>query len=375
MNRLEPTAAIVGEEHVGIDEALAINSRIDRFFRSKEGKTFRMMYEPYSFMRGSKVLFRWRLKRSTHLLNFELKGFEDDVNILNNSERNAVIKYLKYGQLSKVLRKKDRAVRIGEALKPGPRGRGRNFRRPGRRGVPVQSRMNSFVVCKSRYIVESFAQQASTGSDVMFIPVSSGVTPSSYNIFLNPSSVGGRFASEANLFQMYRVARGRVRFITNTTRSGVIVQTASATTTPDYEVRRFVWGISKDPEAAPTNYKTGVEFGGLSQTTDKNTSLEIAPTGWKFVQNDVSVSTNLSNVRLSYFGNLWAHYQNSPSGNGVVTGSFVFELDIHYRYPDTGSLSISRPLTDFVEVDKGDEKKVLETRVSLPIRGKAHAQR
>lgn len=326
---------------LGISSVITLNSRVDRFLISEEGQRFKMMYEPRSRVdRNGDIRTRWVLRDK--FINFQYKGSISSVNLLNNRERNAIIKYLRFGNLpadivgSKLAKKsnndrpKDKAIRYGEADNPGPgRGRRRQRRRRAGNGFPRQLQMRSASVPIRGLPYQIFGSTGAPTSGGLNSEESGATLSNATSVILDPFAIGGRFNVIAQNFLQYRIKKAVLRFRPENTASGVQPNTGSGLTSPVYSNRVFVYGVSKDPDFVPNSFDNATDFGGHVTNVTRLSSVPVPPTGWRYV--DTPASPTAADVRQCGFGALFFWFNGPTTAATPIYGYIEFDGIVQFR--------------------------------------------
>jgi hypothetical protein len=200
--------------------------------------------------------------------------------------------------------------------------------RPGNGGgTGLQSRVINF---SSRELPFRITQ-ATTGTGGLTSVSSQTSSTAATSVFLDPYSIGGRLFTAAGLYSKYRFRRVVIRYVPDTTFSGVQESVAGATTTPSYGDRVFAWGFNRDPAYSTLSYSQLVQMGGRIGNTSRSSTLSFVNKDpqWYFTSATAG-SPSTIDLRLTAPLQLRFAYFNTSTTAAASYGHLVFDIDVQF---------------------------------------------
>lgn len=152
--------------------------------------------------------------------------------------------------------------------------------------------------------------------------------------FILPSSLGGRLAAHAALYQRWRLKKGSLKYIPTTSLSGTTE--SAGTVTPGYAVNQFVMGVTLDPAlfaASVPTYGSLVEYGCKPFRSVNSCTVSIPPSRqWLYT---TPLDTTNADLRLSIAGILLfaADAFFTPTSGTVPYGNIYLDFEVEFSSP------------------------------------------
>lgn len=216
--------------------------------------------------------------------------------------------------------------------------------------------------------------QASSGTGGITTVDSGASVTAANSVTLDPFTMGGRFAAFATQFQEYRIARGVLTYIPDTSSNGLVDIVAGATTTPSYENRTFSIGLFRDVALGTITYSAILEAGGALGSTSRQKRIRVTPTKWLWTST-TSASPTTIDLRMVAFGRIYFSFFNPSTTATASYGHIMFDLFVEFRGAIQSAApvgipnsSTSPPSTPLIEDE--DEKAFTEVKKGTLVLGK-----
>jgi len=149
--------------------------------------------------------------------------------------------------------------------------------------------------------------------------------------FLDPFSIGGRFAVMSSMFQKYRILGGTIRW------TPVVTYTVAGTGVSQGPAIAIGW--HPDLQQVPADFADAMRFGAREIQLGVPASCKIGRSGWLYTTT-TSSSPTASDLRMSCFGGFYLFQDGSFSAitGNTSLGDFVFDLDVEYQGAQDGAV-------------------------------------
>lgn len=200
--------------------------------------------------------------------------------------------------------------------------------------------------------------QASSGTGGLTSVTSNGSYSAANSVNIDPYNVGGRMAEVSAVFTKYRIKRLRIRYLPDTTMSGVTDLVAGPSGSPNYVSRTFAWGFNRDPALSTLNYTQLIQMGGSVGNTAKPQTLTFVNNdpAWFFTSTTASSPTTID-LRLVAPLQLRFAYFNTSTTATASYGHLVFDMVVQFQGPIANSGPLGFTSLQSTVESKEDEKK------------------
>lgn len=137
----------------------------------------------------------------------------------------------------------------------------------------------------------------------------------------SPTMAGGRTLLLSGLYTQWRVVRGRIiyRSLIPTSGGGSALTGSAA----------FCMGWGPDPAFFPNNYNQAVQNGGRQGSIDRNMSVSVPRSSWKWIE--AGMSATPADQRLQNHGSLFFFAFALPANALATYGSINLEVTWQFR--------------------------------------------
>jgi len=202
--------------------------------------------------------------------------------------------------------------------------------------------------------------QATSGTGGITSVTSSTSSSNVNSVAIDPYTIGGRTLVIAQLYTKYRIRRVVIRYIPDTSFSGVVESISGPTTTPSYGSRVFAWGINRDPALSTLSYSQLVQMGGAVGNTNRSSRLVFInnDNSWFFTSTTAASPTTIDLRMVAPLQLRFAYGTASTTAIGSY-GQLVFDIDIQCSgdIPPSAPLGLSLSPPELVRESKDTEEK------------------
>jgi len=248
--------------------------------------------------------------------------------------------------------------------------RGKQGKRSGGFGS-MSARQSKIVTFTTREIPFRITQ-ATSGTGGITSVTSSTSSSNVNSVAIDPFSIGGRTLTIAQLFTKYRFRKVTMRYIPDTSYSGVVESISGPTTTPSYGSRVFAWGVNRDPALSTLSYSQLVQMGGVVGNTNRSSRLVFInnDSSWFFTSTTAASPTTIDLRMAAPLQLRFAYGTASTTAIGSY-GQLVFDIEFQVQgdIPPSAplGLALSAPTTES-ETERKEKEPEEKQGSALPLK-------